>query len=91
MSRKPSQDQVNLMKSRGFLTIKEAAVKANVNQWSLYRWVRNGKVNCQNVAHNIYVDMKSLAKLIGPVMCEQAGLEYPEEDEDTPKCDTFLE
>lgn len=91
MSRAPNKDQVELMRKRGYLTVDEAAEVSKQNKWSLYRWIRNNKVASEKVANNIYVSLKSLAKHIGPIQCEALGLEYPKEDEDTPRRDTFIE
>ena len=91
MSRAPSKDQVELMRRRGYLTVDEAAEVTKQNKWSLYRWVRQNKVASQKAGHNIYVSLKSLAKRIGPIQCEELGIDYPDETSDTPRRDTFIE
>lgn len=65
MSRKPNEEQVTMMKSRGYLTVREAAETFNVNKWSLYRWMRLGKVKTEKIASTNYVELESLKSHIG--------------------------
>lgn len=65
MSRKPNEEQVKMMKTRGYLTVREAAETYNVNKWSLYRWMRLGKVTTETIASTNYVEVESLKAHIG--------------------------
>jgi hypothetical protein len=83
MSRKPNEEQVKMMKSRGYLTVREAAESFNVNKWSLYRWMRLGKVQTEKIASTSYVEVESLKSHIGEfgVMVANVGQLTPQAEQ----------
>ncbi len=72
--------QAEMMEGEGYLPAAAAAEKAGVTVYTIYRWIKTGKIEATKVADRWYVKVSSLAAELGPVCARAAGL-LPEKEE----------
>lgn len=58
--------QAELMRQRGFVTVKEIATKLGITKTTVYRWVEQGKVAEERIGAARYISLSSLAQHLGP-------------------------
>lgn len=67
--------QAELMRQRGFITVKEIAAKIGITKTTVYRWVEQGKVAEERVGAARYISLASLVQHLGPTAAKM--LEVP--------------
>ena len=64
------QDQEEVMRKRGYITLTEAALRLGVHYMAIYRAAKKGKIELVEVGERKYVGWKSFAEYAGPMAGE---------------------
>lgn len=79
-------EQAKMMAERGLLPAPVLAEKAGVTVYTVYRWIKLGKVRGEKAGAHWYIDKASAAAYLGPTLarrldealatCQQCSREY---------------
>lgn len=67
--------QVEKMHDNGYVLVSEAAEKAAVTVYTIYRWIKAGKIEAVQLAGKWYVKWESMIRFLTPAGAKLLGLD----------------
>lgn len=66
--------QTEAMRTRGFVSVTEAADLAHVARSTIYRWIDAEKIEAEDTGLGTFVKRVSLVRHLGPEACKALGV-----------------